>query len=368
MRILYFTQGFSPHDERFLTALASTGHEILFLRLVTDSPASLPETVREVFLPGVTLDLQKRSYTVIARKLEVLLRELKPDVVHAGPLQGPAWLVARTGFQPLVTMSWGWDLLAEAERSRPMRWRTIYTLSKTAVLLADARAVAQKAISFRFSPERLRIFPWGVDLQHFNPRKRATLRGKLGWQKELIFLCLRSMEPQYGVDVVMKAFIQTAARYPQARLLLMGAGSQEQALRRMAEESGLTEHVHFGGFVSREELPRVYRSADVYVSASHVDGSSVSLLEALACGKPALVSDIPSNCEWVSPGEQGWLFQDGSVNELADRMMEICEHGIDPQLGRNARDLAEQKANWQVNFQVLLKAYDLALKMGGSRQ
>jgi len=117
--------------------------------------------VREVFLPGVTLDLQKRSYTVIARKLEVLLRELKPDVVHAGPLQGPAWLVARTGFQPLVTMSWGWDLLAEAERSRPMRWRTIYTLSKTAVLLADARAVAQKAISFRFSPERLRIFPWG---------------------------------------------------------------------------------------------------------------------------------------------------------------------------------------------------------------
>jgi len=84
-------------------------------------------------------------------------------------------------------------------------------------------------------------------------------------------------------------------------------------------------------FRLREELPRVYRSADVYVSASHVDGSSVSLLEALACGKPALVSDIPSNCEWVSPGEQGWLFQDGNANELADRMMEICEHGIDPQ-------------------------------------
>jgi glycosyltransferase involved in cell wall biosynthesis len=365
MRILYFTQGYSPHDERFLTALAGSGHEILFLRLEPEMQIHLPEPVKEVTLPGLTVDLQKQSYTVIVRKLKVLLSQIKPDIVHAGPLQGPAWLAARTDFNPLVSMSWGWDLLASAESSRQIRWRTIYTLSKTTVLLADAQAVAQKARSLHFPPERLCVFPWGVDLQHFSPRKRATLRVKLGWQKEFVFLCNRSMEPQYGVDLVVKAFIQVAAQFPQMRLLLMGKGTQEAALRRLVEEAHLMQRVHFGGFASRDELPGIYRSADVFLSASHVDGSSVSLMEALACGKPALVSDIPSNREWVTPGQNGWLFQDGNVGDLAELMAEVCQHGIDPTLGKNARKLAEQKADWHVNFQALLGAYDLALKLGG---
>ena len=55
----------------------------------------------------------------------------------------------------------------------------------------------------------------------------------------------------------------------------------------------------------------MYRAADLYLSASHSDGSSVSLMEALGCGLPVLVSDIPGNREWVTDGEQGWLFPDG---------------------------------------------------------
>jgi len=64
-----------------------------------------------------------------------------------------------------------------------MRWRTIFTLSKTTVLLADCRAVANKAESFRFPPERIKIFPWGVDLDFFVPTGTAPLRRRLKWQK-----------------------------------------------------------------------------------------------------------------------------------------------------------------------------------------
>lgn len=363
MRVLYFTQGFSPHDERFLTALAGSGHEIFFLRLNAERPVDLPSSVQEVTLPGLEIDLQKRSYTVIVRKLQVLLRELKPEVVHAGPLHGPAWLAARTGFSPLVSMSWGADLLVEVDRNRQMRWRIIFTLSRTAVLVGDNRAEAQKAVAMRFPPERIRLFPWGVDLEHFNPRKKATVRSKLGWQKDFVFLCNRTMEPLYGVDVVVNAFIRAVSSCPNMRLLLMGKGTQESELRRLVNQAGLTDKVHFGGFAARDELPGIYRSADVYVSASHSDGSSVSLMEAMACGKPALVSNIAGNKEWVEPGVQGWLFEDGNVEELAQRMTGLCENGVDPQMGRNARKLAEEKANWQVNFQTLLRAYDLALEL-----
>jgi glycosyltransferase involved in cell wall biosynthesis len=63
--------------------------------------------------------------------------------------------------------------------------------------------------------------------------------------------------------------------------------------------------------------------ADLYISPSHVDGSSVSLMEALACGLPALVSDIPANQEWVSEGVNGWLFPDGNADILAEKILAV---------------------------------------------
>ncbi|MRR31179.1 glycosyltransferase, partial [bacterium] len=247
-------------------------------------------------------------------------------------------------------------------RSLQLRWRTRYTLAKTSVLLADCEAVAQKAVSFGFPRDRIRVFPWGVDLAHFNPEGTAPLRKKLKWQKNIVFLCNRTMEPLYGVDVVLNAFIEAIEQFPQARLILMGKGSQEESLRQQVDQAGMGDRVYFGGFASRADLPGIYRSADVYVSASHSDGSSVSLMEALACGKPALVSDIPGNREWIQTDVQGWLFKDGDASELAAKMKMICENGVEPLLSTNARLLAEARANWGRNFQSLMDAYELALR------
>jgi glycosyltransferase involved in cell wall biosynthesis len=99
--------------------------------------------------------------------------------------------------------------------------------------------------------------------------------------------------------------------------------------------------------------------ADVYISSSHVDGSSVSLMEALACGLPCLVSDIPANKEWVFEGQNGWLFPDGDADALAEKILAaISQPGELARIGSAARLVAEQRANWQVNFRKLLLAYE----------
>ena len=82
------------------------------------------------------------------------------------------------------------------------------------------------------------------------------------------------------------------------------------------DEEKINEKVFFGGHVPQIDLPGYYQAADLYISASHSDGSSVSLMEALASGLPVLVSDIPGNVEWVEPGRQGWLFKDSDVTSL----------------------------------------------------
>jgi glycosyltransferase involved in cell wall biosynthesis len=99
--------------------------------------------------------------------------------------------------------------------------------------------------------------------------------------------------------------------------------------------------------VSQADLPRYYRSSDLYVSASLSDGTSISLLEALACGRPVLVSDIPCNREWITPGEQGWLFPSGDVESFAQIVLQdASDRRRLQEMGQAARRLAEQRADW----------------------
>jgi glycosyltransferase involved in cell wall biosynthesis len=88
-------------------------------------------------------------------------------------------------------------------------------------------------------------------------------------------------------------------------------------------------------------------------------------MEALACGRPVLVSDIPANMEWVSEGVNGWLFPDGDTAALAQKILEIMDrrHELDA-VSRAARKSAEQRADWSKNFAVLLQAYQQAVSSG----
>jgi L-malate glycosyltransferase len=367
LRILYFSRDFTPHDQRFLSSLAATPHKVFWLRLekrrrMQQEPA-LPPQVIQVPWRGGREEFRWKQAAGRVWELRRLLSELKPDLVNAGPVPDVAFLAALSGFSPLVSMSWGSDLLLDVDRSRWQRLCADYALHRSSVLLGDCQAVKDKAVGMGFEPGRVVIFPWGVDLERFCPGPADGLRAGLGWQNAFVVLSLRSWEPVYGIEVLLKGFFAAARQAPALRLLLFGGGSQEGLVRQLLAESGLEERVHLGGQVQNEALPQVYRSADLYASASHSDGSSVSLMEALACGKPALVSDIPGNREWIGPGGPGWLFPDGDLQALADGILSAAHQRSSlGSLGAAARALAEERADWRKNFQIMLDGYEKAVQ------
>ncbi len=92
-------------------------------------------------------------------------------------------------------------------------------------------------------------------------------------------------------------------------------------------------------------------------------------MEALACGLPALVSGIAGNREWLADSEAGWLFSDGDDQTLAEGILHAYRRRNNLQPVRlAARALAEKRADWKVNFQRLLYAYDLALSITNGKQ
>ena len=365
MKVLYFSRSYTPHDHRFLSALAGTPHAVAFLQL---EPARRQTEIRPVpgaveVLPwrGGQTPFHWRDVAALAADLRRVVKEYQPDVIHAGPVQSAGYIAAKSGFQPLVTMSWGSDLLLEADKNAWMQRVTRYTLNHTTVLTGDCLAVQQKAAQFGFPADRTVLFPWGVDLQRFVPGQAETFRTGLGWQDAFVVLSLRSWEPLYGVDVLVRGFARAAQQAPDLRLLLLSGGSQADAIRAILEQYNVLDRVHFAGQIGQEDLPLYYHAADLYVSASHSDGSSVSLMEALACGVPALVSDIPGNREWLANSPAGWIFPDGDDQAVTDGILKAYRRRTELQPVRNAaRALAEKHANWPENFKRLLAAYELA--------
>lgn len=359
MRFLYFTNGQSPHDLRFTRALAQTQHEIYVLCL-DGINTGWPEKVTRV--PWLPVGKGWRGIARQVAQLKGVIRVLKPDLVHAGPIQGPAFRAVLAGFHPLVTMSWGFDLLKKSDQSWLWRRMTSFVLKRTDVLVGDCDAIFDVASKFGFPSERYKKFPWGVDLNHFSPRKPANMRRELGWNQHKVLLCNRSMEPQYGVDVAVKGFIGAHQENTSLRLLLYGNGSQESVIRRLISDAGVEDAVHFGGFADLATLPDIYNSADIFLTASHTDGSSVSLMEALACGLPVIVSDIPSNMEWVCHGREGWIFEDGNTDDLARKITQaISSEDYWATIRTHNREVAQESADWTKNFPILLQAYEQAL-------
>ncbi len=366
MRILYFSRDYCPHDHRMLSAILAGGHEAWYLRLEDAGrrleSRPLPEGTRAIDWRGGKRRFNWLDLPLLTRDMQRVLKQVQPDLVHAGPLQSAGWIAALSGFHPLLGMSWGFDLMQDARRSAVMRRITRTVLSRLDWLFGDCQAVLDNAAAMGYDLRRSTRFPWGVDLTHFSSGNSTVLREDLGWQDASVCFCNRSWEPKYGVDVVVRAFVQAAQSLPNLRLILAGSGSQRTTIEQILREGGVLERVHFAGQIPNTELPEWYRAADVYISASHTDGSSVSLMEALACGLPVVVSDIPSNLEWVAEGEQGWLFKDGSVDELAACLLRMQTSKVDLAVMRiKARRKAEEMANWEKNRQLMLEGYRKAV-------
>lgn len=367
MRVLYFSRDYTTHDRRFLARLVDSPHQVWYLRLENDGMGyearPVPEGIREhIWRGGTSRQSTPDHWLQLMPHFEAVLNELRPDLVHAGPVQSCGFMAALSGFRPLLLMSWGADILVDAQRDEFWRWMTLYTLRHADLLLCDCAEVSERAQQLAAFPDnRIVQFPWGIDLECFAPGPDASgLRAGLGWEHAFVVISTRSWEEPYGVEVLLEAFRRAHAINSRVRLLLLGDGALAPAVRRFITDHRLSSAVHTPGLVPHTGLPDYFRNADLYVSAAHSDGTSISLLEALATGLPVVLTDRPSNREWVLHGENGWLARSGDAESFARLIVQAVD--LDPAcreaMSRANRRLAEQRADWRVNSAHLLGAYE----------
>jgi phosphatidylinositol alpha-1,6-mannosyltransferase len=172
------------------------------------------------------------------------------------------------------------------------------------------------------------VIPYGVDAELFrpDPARRAIWRERLGIPAPApIVLGVGRMATKKGFHVLIDAFREIAGRVPDARLVLAGGGDLLAELKERSRELG--SRVLFPGTVTHDELPDLYRAADLFaLSAVHdrkgnVDGLPNVILEAMASALPVVGTRISGLPLAIVPGETGWLVGEGEAGELATALL-----------------------------------------------
>jgi glycosyltransferase involved in cell wall biosynthesis len=355
MRILYVRDGITAHDRRFLDAIVAQGHVPIVVEVTADGNPSSGENL------GVT------HVAARAEALSSIAAEHGSEVAHVGPLPSVGALAADNlpPRLPLVGVSWGSDVLRDCADDA-VRRRALRAIDRANVLLVDCEAVQQRILDWRPTCTTPFVrFPWGIDPRRYaeSSSDTATLRTSFGWADNDVFISTRSWEPAYGIDVLLAAFALVVEHAADARLLLIGDGSLRPEILADIQRQGLAERVQTPGRIPEAQLPAWYTAADLYVSSSPCDGTSVSLLEAMASRLPAIVHEQFGNIEWIRPGENGWLADCLNPASLAAAMRgALRARARWAEIGRANRARAIADADWTKNSLLLTEAYRLAVR------
>ena len=374
VRVLYFSDNTSGHNQRFLEKLSQSRLEVWFLDPGSQCLAEgwLPEGVRWARTKQtIPRNLSPGTFAIFLPEFRELLAEIRPDVVHAGPIQTCGYVTAMSEFHPWLLCSWGSDLLLYAQQSLELLHATQEALSSADSFFCDCDTIRARAKQFCEIPDSRTVqLPWGIKKGLFGPL--GDLPPKEQFERgpgTHVIICTRSWEPIYGITILLEAFLQAFRIDSSLRLLLLGNGSEARKVHEFIGIHRLGGVIRTLGPYGKEDMPKWFRAADTYLSCTQSDGTSISLLEAMATGLPVVLTDIPSNREWVTENFNGWLAPVNSAEGFANRL--LCAARLTPEERRlfseRNRRIVEERADWDRNFPRLLEMYERITAMSIAR-
>ncbi len=162
----------------------------------------------------------------------------------------------------------------------------------------------------------------GIDLLPFGEIDRAAARRAFGFREEDVVLCVGSrLAPKKGLEYLIAAMPAVIARYPSAHLVLFGEGPLHVELLRQAEQLHISRHIHFPGF--RKDISQLLGGFDVVLQPSLSEGLSISILEAMAAGRPIIACDIQGNREVIRHGKNGLLVPPADPAALSEAIVQV---------------------------------------------
>jgi PEP-CTERM/exosortase A-associated glycosyltransferase len=301
-----------------------------------------------------------------ARRLAEVAAIVRPHLIHAhSPVLNalPALRVGRRLGVPVVyeVRAFWEDAAVDHGTSREggLRYRASRALESWALKHADhvttiCEGLKADIVARGVPDSRVTVIPNAVDIGEFRFGTPADeqLKRDLGLAGRTVIGFIGSFYAYEGLDLLVQALPRVLQARPDARLLLVGGGPQEQALRAAVREADLEDKVVFAGRVPHGVVQRYYSVVDVFAYPRHSMRltelvTPLKPLEAMAQGQLLVASDVGGHRELIRDGQTGMLFKAGSSEALADAVLRLLdERSHWPQMRAQGRRFVEEERNW----------------------
>ena len=265
--------------------------------------------------------------------------------VHWAIPTGLIAILAGTIFRrPVIVTIHGSDFRLAMGKSSLLKRAFFFVCRRATHINCVSRVMEEELKQMGIKGKKISSFPMGVEEAFFEGgrRREKKLEGR-----PFLILSNRNLLPIYNVSLLIRAIPLVLKEEPHTKFLIAGDGSERETLEKEARNLRIGSSVVFLGRIAHSDMPTLLAEADIYVSTSLSDGTSVSLLEAMGSGAFPIVTDILSNREWIADGVNGFLVSPESERNLAGRIIEVIRNRtlIDQAHEKNQK-LTEERARW----------------------
>jgi glycosyltransferase involved in cell wall biosynthesis len=374
MRLCYLADPLSSHTVKWLRYFVESGDEVHLLgwnRPRQDELSSvhchyLPDELPLPFSKVVRSLAWRLGCWPAAhlRQMQLLLQRIRPDIFDILMLNAPQIPAALACDVPLVITPWGHDLLVYPEGySNLTKLFLRLALRKADLVLCNSSRLKEAARRLGARSKRIRDVNQIVDLSLYNPDADGCgFRTSLGLVGDPVLLSPRSLDPDYRIHTLIDAMPRILEHYPECQLVLVGDRKRcpdyVDMLTRKIRELSLEAHVLFAGYVPNHNMPAVFGAASVVLSVPFSDSRPSSVFEAMACGVPVIVSDVPAIHEIVQHQQTGIIVPIDAPDAVAEAVaVVLADEQQTKRMTTGAREFVSEAGDFTVQMKKVAEYY-----------
>ena len=362
MKILFLADANSIHTIKWVESLHKHKLNILVFSLFkpTDDvvqkyqnwgipliSADLQSKIRNLRVPNIS----KLNYLTALRLLKKTMNAFEPDIIHAHYASSYGVLGYLSKFKPFILSVWGSDVYDFPQKNQLNKWLLKKVIHSANTVCSTSEAM-KAVIANQFDRFDVKVIPFGVDASVFAPASESPDQFTVG--------TIKSIEAHNGIDCLLDAANIIINEYHNTYIhfLIVGQGSLLGEMKQKTTDLGLDNYVKFAGYIPHEKIVEFHQKLSVFISVSTRESFGVAVLEAAACGVPAITSNVGGLPEVNQNNYTGYVIPPNDPEKLANSICKLFkDKNLKDQMEENARNRVAKQFNRNNNVVQMVNVY-----------